>query len=233
MRQLILFVLPILCLTIPGCSGNFDQEGISRNEEIYRKAVEIEDWDVARMAIFNILAIDSNNHDYYDTLANLYYDSKDYPQALNSCEKALTFNENRQTTEVAFECARVLKNYEELIKYGKFLESTGDITLQQKYLLAFALVSQKNHAEAETYLKSVISDMDSETILYREFDGKGVQEVPYKACAYNLLGFIHSEIGNQDEAAKMFAKALEVHPNYIMARENLELLRPPGTVDNG
>ena len=104
-------------LIITSCSSGFDQDRLKMNQGIYENAMEIEDWDVARMAMFNMLAIDSNNHDYYDTLAKIYFRSKDYRPALKSCKKALEFNENVSTTILAFECSRILKDYKLMIDY--------------------------------------------------------------------------------------------------------------------
>ncbi|MBL4706094.1 MAG: hypothetical protein JKY54_16325 [Flavobacteriales bacterium] len=211
-------------LLFSACSSGFDQDGLKMNQRIYENAVEIKDWDVARMAVFNILAIDSNNYDYYDTLANIYFKSKDYGPALKSCERALAFNENVKTTRLAFECSRILKDYPQMIHFGKYLETTDRINVQIKYEMAFALINQKNEAEAIIYLESIIQDQQSGSIFYKEYSGNAVQNVPYKASAYNLLGFIKSEFSFKAEAKQMFQMAVEAFPQYKLAQENLLLM---------
>jgi tetratricopeptide (TPR) repeat protein len=206
------------------CSGQFDQKEILRNKNVYKNAVELGDWDVARMATFNLLSIDNNNHDYYDTLAMLYFKTEDFLPALKSCERALQFNENKKTVGLAFECSRILKQYEDMVRYGTYMEKIKGLEIDQKYQLAFALFQQNQYKEALVYLSSILTDMKSESTLYREYNGKIVQEVPYKACAYNLIGFIHNKSLKYEEAAQMFRLAIEVFPDYQLAQDNLNML---------
>lgn len=222
----ILIILVPASIMMIACSGQFDQNEILRNQNIYKNAVALGDWDVARMATFNLLSIDSNNHDYYDTLAMLYFKTEDFSPALKSCERALQFNENKKTVELAFECSRILKEYEDMIRYGRYMEKIMGLRIDQKYQLAFALFQQNRYQEALVYLNSILTDMKSESTLYREYNGKIVQEVPYKACAYNLIGFIHNKSSKNEEAAQMFKLAIEVFPDYQLAQDNLMMLSP-------
>ncbi|MBL4668798.1 MAG: hypothetical protein JKY30_05990 [Flavobacteriales bacterium] len=211
-------------LIITSCSSGFDQDRLKMNQGIYENAMEIEDWDVARMAMFNMLAIDSNNHDYYDTLAKIYFRSKDYRPALKSCKKALEFNENVSTTILAFECSRILKDYKLMIDYGKYLEVTDTIDISMKYEISFAYINQKKLVEATKYLEMILVDSLSENLFYKEYTGNSVQEVPYKASAYNLLGFIKTESSDNKGAKQMFQMAIDVYPKYKLAQQNLFMI---------
>lgn len=50
-----------------------------------------------------------------------------------------------------------------------------------------------------------------------------VRKSPNKARGYNNLGYAYFLAGRYDDAKRMYMKALEINPNFILARNNLEM----------
>lgn len=70
-----------------------------------------------------------------------------------------------------------------------------------------------------TYLRNL--DYRTEVTLWEDT----VKKSPNKARAYNNLGCAYFSIGRLNDAEKAYAKALELSPDYRLARDNLERVR--------
>jgi tetratricopeptide (TPR) repeat protein len=118
-------------------------------------------------------------------------------------------------------------------------------TASESYKLVGWAYSQQNRydAAAANYGKALESNgSDAELrsnygfMLYRAGRTQdGIQQVkeairqrPEDPASHNMLGTILSAEGQRDEAIKEFEKALELKPDYTMARNNLEKLRARG-----
>lgn len=216
--------IAILTLAIfASCQSEADKrlEEVQLEWSKYETAVEMEDYYSAISIVYNIIALDSNNYAYYDTLAKLYFETKEYKSALTSAEKSMKHKISEKTVGIAYNCVKGGKDSEKSIEYGEILLTYKQDSLALQYEMAFNHAQLFSYDLSKDYLNKIILDPNSLTTTYNEFRGNGVQEVPYRAASYNLLGFIHNEMGEKNVAMEMFKSAINYKEDYILAIENL------------
>ncbi len=76
-------------------------------------------------------------------------------------------------------------------------------TWHESYELGKKAFDEKKYKDAQVYLEEVLKEKDN------------------FADVYNMLGFIYSTNGRQQDAIKYFEKAFEINPNYTEASLNL------------
>ncbi|MFT5602429.1 MAG: tetratricopeptide (TPR) repeat protein [Flavobacteriales bacterium] len=224
MKQTIYLI--ILILITVSCSNETEekQQEIDQEWSKYNNAMNVNDYQVAKSIVYDIIALDSNNHSYYDTLAKLYYITREYKSAEKCATKALAFGVNEPTLNIAYSCAKALKKNENVLLYGTELMELHPDSLSLMYELAFNDIQLQYLESAEEILNKIIVSPKSLTELYSEYRGNGVQKVAYRATCYNLLGFIYNEKLEKENALKMFNAAIMVQEDYVLAKENLDIL---------
>jgi tetratricopeptide (TPR) repeat protein len=171
-----------------------------------------------------MLALDSNNVVYYDTLAKLYYLTKEYKQSNTCAIKALSNGVSEQTVDIAYRTSKALKKFEDASKYGGILLTYHEDSIGLQYELAFNHIQLYDYPKATELLNRIALNPKSLKENYAEYSGTAVQEIPYRASAYNLLGFIENEKGNKEVAKNMFQSALNIKQDYKLAAENLNTI---------
>ena len=216
----------ILLLFAVGCGNDNEAklQQIDQEWSKYNNAMNVNDYQVAKSTVYDIIALDSNNHSYYDTLAKLYYITREYKSAEKCATKALAFSINEPTLNIAYNCAKALKKNENVLLYGSELMEFHADSLSLMYELAFNDIQLQDLESAEEILNKIIVSPKSLTEMYSEYRGNGVQKVAYRAASYNLLGFIHNEKLEKENALKMFNAAIMVQEDYVLAKENLDIL---------
>ena len=70
----------LLTLSLHSCNtaAKKKKSYIEQEWNKYRRAIEVKDYNVAKNYVYNIIEVDSNNHIYYDTLAKLYFITKNF-----------------------------------------------------------------------------------------------------------------------------------------------------------
>jgi tetratricopeptide (TPR) repeat protein len=219
-------IIILILVALSGCTGSTEKARKEINMEWskYENAMSIDDIQVAKSAVYNIIALDSNNHSYYDTLAKLYFLTKEYESANKCASKALAFNMSEPTLALAYNCAKSLKNNKDVILYGKELLKINEDSIPIMYELSFNYLQLNDLFSAEKILNEVILSPKSLTQIYSEYRGNGVQKIAYRAAAYNLLGFIYNERLDKQNALGMFNAALMVQKDYVLAKENFDAL---------
>ncbi len=224
MKQTLYFI--VLLLIAVSCSNGNEESLAKINQEWskYNNAMTVNDYQIAKSAVYNIIALDSNNHTYYDTLAKLYYLTNDFSSVQKCASKALAFKVCEPTLGLAYNAAKALKKNEDIILYGEELLSFHDDSVSLKYELAYNYIQLMDLSASEELLNEIILSPKSLTEEYAEYRGNGVQKVAYRAAAYNLLGFIYNEKMEKENALGMFNAALMVQKDYILAQENFNAL---------
>jgi tetratricopeptide (TPR) repeat protein len=82
----------------------------------------------------------------------------------------------------------------------------------------------KRYGECVASLDQIIASPESEKQKVNIRVQGGGQEVIMKAAAYNVRGICASDMGQKDAARENFSKALEIAPDFALAKGNLEAL---------
>ena len=92
------------------------------------------------------------------------------------------------------------------------------------YQMATLQYQLKRYGECVASLDQIIGNAESEKQKVNIRVQQGSQEVPMRAAAYNVKGICAMEL-NQEEAAKQnFNKAVELFPDFALAKGNLEAM---------
>ncbi len=196
--------------------------------QLYRKAITFGDYEVAKSALFNMIIRHPDSLNYLDSLVTLYFSLGQLPQCVFAGNQYLQKDtSNLSVMEmVALSYGQLGKNKESLDIYEKMFRSTGKIyyayqTAVQQYYL-------KRIGECNQTIDIIIKDPESATDkIAISVDQNTQQAVPLKAAALNMRGIIFKELSMTDKARASFEEALQVMPDFSLAKGNLDLLSQP------
>lgn len=196
-----------------------------RNKQIFEMASAFNDPSVARMALYNMIAIDSKNPALIDSLALLYYEFQNFASAAIVSQEALRRSPgNALMLELSAVCYenlglpdRALNQYETL-----YLKQNNPLTL---YKIAFLQLQVKHFVEANTSADILLGkpELKEQMIVFPKGEND-TQQVSMHAALYNLKGLAAQQQGNNEQAKAMFNKALEVAPDFEIALKNVQAL---------
>jgi tetratricopeptide (TPR) repeat protein len=191
--------------------------------KVYSQALNYNDAAAAINALQNYIALDSNVA-YKDTLAILYFTTKNYYSALLLSEevfKAVPSNVDAK--------ARTAECYDELGDPKTAVILFEEVVAKTKspyhyYKLAVSQYQMKRTAEAEISARRAIADTNSKNmgVPFTSMDGSQ-QAVRVNAAAVNLLGVLQMDAKNYAEAKKFFQEALVMQPDFAGAKANLDV----------
>jgi tetratricopeptide (TPR) repeat protein len=193
-----------------------------RQQYIFDKAVTFNDPVVARTALYNMMALEPNNLDLLDSLAVFYYNYNIHTSAAIVAREAIAINpENELAMEVAaisFENLRMkdraLEEYENL-----FLINNNVFTLYKTAILQYDLERfEETNTTSDILLKR--KEVETERVIFTKED-KTEFEISIKAAIYNLKGMALKKSNKVEEAKVCFAKAVEIAPEFELAKQNL------------
>jgi tetratricopeptide (TPR) repeat protein len=200
---------------------------------VYAKAISFGDYEVARIALFNMIVKNPDSLNYLDSLVTLYFSLGQMTQCVLAGNQYL----QRDTTNlsvmemVALSYSQLSKNIEALGIYERMYKQTGNIyyayqtAVQQFYL--------KRIGECNQTIDRILADPKSITEKIAITMDKGEQQqVPVKAAALNMRGIIYKEMNMPDKAKLAFIEALAIMPEFALAKGNLELLTKPADEKN-
>lgn len=192
----------------------------------YRLALQYYDIQTGVTALYTALAIKPERTDLKDTLAFLYFGGERYVQANTLAEEVLKNNpKHTAILEIAAVSKQMLgavkeslTDYENLYKESKVINHLYQIATLQYQL--------KRYGEATESLNTIISspDADAQKVAINIGNNQQPQEVPLKAAAYNVRGIIANELNNETVAKQNFETALQLFPDFILAKGNLNAL---------
>lgn len=229
------FILGVLTLIVVFTSNAQDQKqqaptdslpfDIQKNAFIYSIASRYSDIEVSRMALYNILAYNPNNVAILDSLALMYVDNQQYASAVLASQDALRINPNDLlATEIAAVSFENLGLKDRSITYYEtlYLDNQNITTL---YKIAFMQFDLKRFGEALNSADILIASSETaeKNLIFQKNQNQN-QEVSMLAAAYRLKGMVEAEKGNIAEAKAHFEKALEVAPDFVIVKYQLEQL---------
>ncbi len=191
----------------------------------YQLALRYNDYIGARMALYDLLAENPASDSILYTLSVMFLETGQYASAAIAATDLEKMNPDHlggiEIRAVAFENLGVLDkaadNYEDLyFKTGNF---------QSLYKVSFLQYQLKRYNESMTNIDVMLEKKESEelTAIF-ESTGDTEKEYPLKVALYNLKGLNALGLNNKEAARQHFQKALELAPDFQLAKENLESL---------
>lgn len=198
------------------------------DHQLYRKAITFGDYDVAKIALFNMIIRHPDSLNYLDSLVTLYFSLGQMPQCIFAGNQYLQKDtSNLSVMEmVALSYSQLNKNKESLEIYEKMFRQTGNIyyayqTAVQQYYL-------KRIGECNQMIDIIVNDPKSATEkIAINVDQGTQQQVPLRAAALNMRGIIFKELNMMDKSKAAFEESLKIMPDFTLAKGNLDLLDKP------
>jgi tetratricopeptide (TPR) repeat protein len=192
----------------------------------YQIALQWNDPDVAKDALYDLIIEDQGNDSLIYELAYFYYQNQKYASGVLVSQELLKRNPKNPT---ALEISAV--GYENLGVYDRSLQSYESLFLLQNnlnvlYKMAFLQMRLKRYKESLTSADILLADksIDGLKVTYAVGDGKQ-KEFPMKAAILNLKGMISQEQGDKVTAKDFFQQSLTLAADFPPAKENLAKLK--------
>ncbi len=228
MRKLILGMAVVMVISIFNSASGQNKE--IQNSQLYKHyqmkyvfGMKYNDREVAKNALYSMIAMDPNDDSLKMVLCYYYFDQNQFASSLFVSADLLTrFPDNTDALRInAMSYENMGVRDKAIDAYESLYLKTNDIgVLYQTALLQFEL---SRYAECDTNLDIIIKNPQAKAMkLSFAKDENEQQEVTLEAACYNMKGMLAKQQGNMDEAKKQLEKALEVDPEFALASQNLE-----------
>lgn len=177
-------------------------------------------------AMHSLLARDTTQYKYYDTLSVLYYQSRNYPQAIQAAQNVLEKDTNNlKMVEISARAYQSVGEFDMAVPFFVRVAKL-DNNPEAMYQAGVCQFYMQQFDAAEQSVTKVIEDPKAkETELVIGFNNNTrQQQVPLIAAAYNMLGSIKYQQGNSAAARENFGKAIAIFPEFALPKENLQKL---------
>ncbi|MCF8276437.1 MAG: tetratricopeptide repeat protein [Flavobacteriales bacterium] len=222
MSKVLLLALITVSLMFSSCDNTGKM--VEREWVVYNSVMDQGDIITAITCLNRIVAFEKYNPDALDTLAILYLKSGSNEAAAKIATRALNVRESDVLTKVLAKANKGLGKYDiALENYSKLLVKTPE-DLELMYEVAYAYINLSRLNDALPFVQKIISHPESGSAVMQEFIKEGSQLLPYRAVAFNMLGFIQTQANEPEAAIKSYETALQIFPNYYLANNNLKLL---------
>ncbi len=195
-------------------------------EHFYKKyitAVQWNDFDVAKDALYDLIIENPLNDSLIYSLAYFYYENQKYVPAVLVSQQLLARDPKSisalEISALGYEAMgvkdRALQSYESL-----YLISNGIGTL---YKMAFLQYELKRFTESLATIDIIFANKELETtkVVFTDAQNKS-KEYPMKVSILNLKGLIQLDhFGDKVAAKKFFDEVLAIAPDFVSAKENL------------
>jgi len=208
---------------------NKAQEGqnafVGHHTRAYAIATKYGDSDMAKTALYNMLAAYPGNDSLLYSLSYLYFQSQKYASAVLSAQDILARNPDHlgalELSGAGYESLglkdKSLAAYETL-----YLKTTEYQTL---YKITFLQFDMERLKECMTNVDILLTKPESDSLkVYYATEDNQQKEYPIKVSLLNLKGLISQKYGDKDSAKKYFQQALDIAPDFALAKENMESL---------
>ncbi len=218
-----LITIPLLLTLLISCDHS--KKIIEHEWRVYAAVMEHDDMVSAMVSLNRILAVEKYNQAALDTLARLYLNTGANSAAAKVAFRALNVKQTDATTAIAAKANKNLGNFELALEHFNKLLLKDPGKLEWLYEVAYANINLGKLNDALPYIEKLINHPGSEKAVMQEFINEGSQLLPYRAVAYNMLGYIQTRAGQDQAAIKSYEAAIRLFPEYYLAGNNLKVLR--------
>ena len=181
------------------------------------------DSNVAKDALYSMIAMDPNDDSLKMVLCYYYFDQNQFASSLfvsldmlarhPDHEDALKINamsyENMGVRDKAIDA------------YTSLYLKTNDVNVL--YQTALLQLELERYNECASSIGIIMKDPQSKALKlkFAKSDTEQ-QEVTLEAAAYNLKGMLEKQQGDKEQAKQSFEKALEIEPDFALPAQNLK-----------
>ena len=199
------------------------------NIGVYNRSIKYNDYRLAINALYNLCVLEPQNDSLLVALEYIYFNNREYISAVLVANDALMLNPNNiESREMKAISLEQIGAKDKAIEEYETLYLKNNQHLDYLYKTAFLQYDVQRYKEAKTNVDILLSMnvIDSLEITFPKGENEQ-QQIPMRASLFNLKGMIEQALGNKEEAKKQFGAALEIIPDFYLARQNLDLLVQP------
>jgi tetratricopeptide (TPR) repeat protein len=201
------------------------QDAFDTQMKVYSLSLRYYDLNAASSALYHAMVLKPERKDLKDSLASIYFAGDRFLQANLLGEELLKENPKRMDMlEMVAVCKQSLGMPKESLADYEILhkETKNVIHLYQIATLQYQL---KRIGECTTSLDQIIADpAAAKQMVSIRNPNQPTQNVPVKAAAYNVKGIVALELNQSDNAKLAFAQALEIAPDFTLAKSNMTMM---------
>lgn len=191
---------------------------------LFEQSMKMKDFNSAITAIQFILLQDSNNM-LRDSLPELFGAVNNLPACLAATDAAIL----RHPKEEKYKNIKVLCLQQTGDMDGQFalLQELFETTGKPQYVsqIAAIQISTGNLKDAGETVDMILEKYkNSKDSLEVFLDETRKQSVPVQAAAWNMKGYLYMQQKNIEKAKEAYFKALEIYPDFVMPKRNLEAI---------
>ncbi len=205
-------------------SCNDTEKAIGFEWNVYTTTMQHGDATTAMNSLNRILAMDAYNAAALDTLAILYQKNGMNEAAAKIAFRALNVRESDELVKVLAKANKGMGKHDIALENFQKLLAKDPTSLELLYETAYAYINLGKLNEAIPPLQKMIDHPESGSAVMKEYVNEGSQLVPYKAVAFNMVGYIQTQAGKNQDALRSYEAALLIYPKYYLASNNLKLL---------
>jgi len=232
MKRVILMLLLVICAS-PLFSQNLDSLAKLdpktsmaldlSDQAAYQLAIRYNDYDVAKVKLYDLLLRNPTNIRYAELLASLYFELNQSTSAALVALDIIEGGNGNNTTALeiaAYSLEQVGALDRALPHFESLYLLTGDNF--SLYKSGFIQYSLKRFPEALNSVNMLVKNAKPEEKIGFPKSATETQQVDMKAAALNLKGMIYLEQGSKAEAKTAFNEAIALEPTFELAKENLK-----------
>lgn len=220
----IMLTLGAAAALLASCNNQTSTSNTAQLEKLYRTSYDLKDIPTAITAAHLILAQDSTNG-LRDSLPAMYMAVQNVDACLATTEDALKRKpEDEELLKYKLLCLEQMGEVDQLFELANALYAkTGKAEYIYK-VASVQLVTGKLKEASNTIAEMQEKYKDSKDSVDIFIDQAQSQRVPVTAACWNMRGYMHIQNQKYQQAAEAYEKAIQIFPDFVMARRNLQQL---------
>ncbi len=200
-----------------------------------------QDYTQAETYILQAIQHTTDNSNYYNSLANVYWYQKHTGKALQFYQQALKLNPHQAESHNGLgnvfkaqnQLEKAVKHYQQALKINPhYADACNNLSIVLKFQGKFteaihycqqALTLNPNLSEAYTTLGSIAKDQGRLAEAVEHYQ-KALSINPNSVTAYNNLGIIYQQQAQHEQAIRCYQQALSLNPQQAETYNNLGII---------
>jgi tetratricopeptide (TPR) repeat protein len=193
-----------------------------QDQSAYQLAMRYNDFQAAKDKLFSLIIRNPEDLRYPELLGSLYFENEMATSAALVALDILQVNDKSiGSLEIAaFSLEQLGALDRALPHFERLYLLTGDNF--SLYKSAFIQYNLKKYQEALNSVNMLSKNTKPEDKIGFPLSQTETQEIGMKAAALNLKGMIYLDQGSKAEAKTAFEEAIQLEPNFNLAKENLK-----------
>lgn len=221
-NNFLFFILIVIC-NIAIAQKNSNE--IDNWKKLSQNSLILGDWNTFILSNHFLYVIDAKNDSLYSkNILYGYFENRQYESCFLLSKKLIEVDKlNITYLDFYARSAEALQRYgDATIAYEKLYIYT--LKVNYGYLLANAQYYLGRYVESMQTLQALKTNKECQNIFlnFTSLSNNKTQSVPISAALYNLEGMNYYEMKNIESSKKSFIKAIELFPEFEVAKDNLE-----------